>query len=70
MFWEVHYIVASSSCNLSRICIIVADSKEKALEIFSAEVAPKQYEGMVVLDKYTDVIECENSVVLYDGSRR
>lgn len=69
MFWRIDYVIAEQSFWVERSCVIVADSKEKALELFRTEVVSKLCEGRTVVDKYIKVTECENSVVLYAGQR-
>lgn len=69
MFWKVNYIVDDGYDWYKRVCIINADSKEKAFEVLHAEIGSKLIGERFILDKYTEVIECENDKILYDGRR-
>ena len=43
--------------------------KEKALEILNTEIGSKLTGERIMLDKYTEITECDNNVILYDDRR-
>lgn len=67
MFWRVNYIVDDGYTWNHRVCIINTDNKEKALEILHTEIGSKLKGESFILDEYTEVMECEKNVILYDG---
>lgn len=69
MFWKVNYIIDDGYDWHKRVCIINANSKEKAFEIFRTEICAKLKGERFILDKYTEITECKNNVILYDGCR-
>lgn len=69
MFWKINYIIDDGYAWHRRVCIIVADSKEKALEILNTEIGSKLTGERIMLDKYTEITECDNNVILYDDTR-
>lgn len=69
MLWKINYIIDDGYARIKRVCIIKAGSKEKALEILHSEICSKLRGEDMILDKYTEITECDNDVILYDGSR-
>lgn len=69
MFWKVFYIIDTGYDWDKKVCIIKADSKEKALEILHSEIGMKLKGEKMILDRYTEIIECDNDVILYNGTR-
>lgn len=69
MFWKVFYIIDTGYDWDKKVCIIKADSKEKALEILHSEIGMKLKGEKMILDRYTEIIECDNDVILYNGIR-
>ena len=69
MFWKINYIIDDGYAWHRRVCIITADSKEKALEVLNTEIGSKLTGERIMLDKYTEITECDNNVILYDGIR-
>lgn len=69
MFWKVNYIVDDGYDWYKRICIINADTKERAIEILYTEIGSKLKGERCILSKYIEITECENDVVLYDGRK-
>lgn len=69
MLWKVNYIIDTGYDWDKKVCIIKADSKEKALEILHSEISMKLRGERMILDEYTEITECESGVILYNGSR-
>lgn len=70
MFWQINYVIDDGYDWHNKVCIIRADSKEKALEILNTEIGSKLKGERMILDKYTEITECDNDVILYNGSRK
>lgn len=69
MFWKINYIVDTGYDWEHYVCIIKAESKEKALYILNFEIGLKLKGERMILDKYTEITECDNDVILYNGTR-
>jgi len=69
MFWKINYIIDDGYDWYKRVCIIKADSKEKALELLNAEIGSKLKGERMILNKYTEIAKCDNDVILYNGTR-
>ena len=67
MFWKVKYIIDDGYAWHNCVCIIKAESKEIALDILHTEIGLKLKGERVILDRYTEITECENDVILYDS---
>lgn len=67
MFWKINYIIDDGYAWHRQICIIKAESKETALEILHTEVGLKLKGDRCILDKYTEITECDNDVILYNS---
>lgn len=69
MFWKINYIIDDGYDWHKKVCVVKADSKEKALEILDVEIGSKLKGERMILDKYTEITECDDNVVLYNGTR-
>lgn len=69
MFWKINYIIDNGYDWYKKVCIIKADSKEEALKILNTEIGSKLKGDRMILDKYTEITECDNNVIIYNGSR-
>ena len=69
MFWKINYIIDDGYDWYKRVCIVKADNKEKALEILYTEIGSKLKGERTILPKYTEITECDNDIILYNGSR-
>jgi hypothetical protein len=67
MFWKINYIIDDCYDWYKRVCIIKADSKEKALELLNTEIGSKLKGERMILCEYTEITECDNDVILYNG---
>ena len=67
MYWRIKYVLDDGFDWYKKICIINADDKEEVFEIFNNEINSKLKGGQVILNKYTEIIKCENNTILYDG---
>lgn len=68
MFYKINYIVDDGYDWNNRICVIDADTKEKALEVLHTEIGSQLKGERIILDQYTEITECKNTI-LYDGRR-
>lgn len=69
MFWKINYIVDDGYDWHKKICVINAESKEKALEFLHTEIGLKLKGERTILGEYTEITECQNNTILYDGCR-
>lgn len=69
MFWKVNYTIDDGYALHKRVCIINAESKKKAIEISSDEIYSKLKGKGIIVDKHTEITECENNTLLYNGCR-
>lgn len=69
MFWKINYVIDDGYAWHRKVCIIKADSKNKALELLNTEIGSKLKGERMILDEYTEITECDNGVVLYNGTR-
>ena len=67
MFWVINYVVNNSYDCYRRVCIINADNKEGALEAFHTKIESKLRSGNSIIHECTEVLECNDPVILYDG---
>ena len=67
MFWNVNYIIDDGYEYHKKVCIIKADSEEKALEILHTNIGSKLKGERHIVDKYINITKCENEIILYDG---
>ena len=68
MFWKINYIIDDGYYWHKKVCIVKADSEEKALEILHTEIGSKLMGEKIILDKYTEITECDDTI-LYNGTR-
>lgn len=69
MLWKVNYIIDDGYTWHKKVCIIKANNKEKALEILDNEIGSKLKDGRIILRGYTEIIEWNYDVVIYNGPR-
>lgn len=68
MAWKIKYTIDTGSNWIKRVCIINADTREKALEILDREIVSKLKGKRIIRHHRTEITEC-TGIVLYDGER-
>lgn len=67
MFWKIKYIIDTGYDWKHKLCVINAESKKSALDIFDSEIRYKLVGESYVISDSIAVEQCKNDVILYNG---
>lgn len=67
MFWKISYVIDDGYTRFNMMCIVNADTEEKALSIFQDNECENLKGDDIILNEYTKISPCENGPIIYNG---